>query len=140
MVIFPFGYRAICTEPFPTFYLYTVEQYLPILIFALVAAAFPVVTLIVARVVRPHKPDPVKLSSYECGVESEGEVRDRYSVRYYLIAVLFVIFDVEVIFMFPWAVRFKQLALLGFVTMATFLGILLLGYYYAWRKGALEWV
>ncbi len=140
MVVFPFGCCVICAQPFPTFYLYIMEQYLPILIFVLVAAAFPVVTLVVARVIRPHKPDPVKLSSYECGLESVGEVRDRTSVRYYLIAVLFVIFDVEVIFMFPWAVRFKQLALLGFVSMATFLGILLLGYYYAWRKGALEWV
>jgi len=116
------------------------QQYVPILIFALVAAAFPVVTLVVARLVRPSKPDPVKLSTYECGIETVGEVRDRYSVRYYIIAVLFVVFAVEVIFMFPWAVRFKQLGLVGLVSMYTFLGILLLGLYYAWRKGALEWV
>ncbi len=116
------------------------QAYLPILIFVLVAAAFPVVTLVVARLVRPSNPDPVKLSSYECGIETVGEARDRYSINYYLISVLFVVFDVEVIFLFPWAVRYKQLALYGFVSMATFLLILLIGYAYAWKKGALEWV
>ena len=115
-------------------------QYIPILIFVLVAAAFPVVTLLVARIIRPNKPDPVKLASYECGIETVGEVRDRYSINYYVIAVLFVVFDVEVIFLFPWAVRYQQLALFGFVSMATFLLILLIGYFYAWKKGALEWV
>ncbi|MEE9217865.1 MAG: NADH-quinone oxidoreductase subunit A [Acidobacteriota bacterium] len=101
---------------------------------------FPVATLVVARLVRPHKPDPVKLSTYECGIESKEDIRGRYPIRYYLVAVLFVIFDVEVIFLFPWAVRYKQLALVGFVSMATFLGILLFGFFYAWKKGALEWV
>jgi NADH-quinone oxidoreductase subunit A len=115
-------------------------QYLPILIFCLVAAAFPVVTLAVARLIRPDNPDPVKLSTYECGVEAVGEARDRYSVNYYVIAVLFVVFDVEVIFLFPWAVRYLQLGMAGFVSMATFLFILLVGYAYAWKKGALEWV
>ena len=116
------------------------ESYVPVLIFLLVAAAFPVVTLIVAKVVRPDKPDPVKLDSYECGIETVGDVRERYSVRYYVIAVLFVVFDVEVIFMFPWAVRYRQLALFGFMEMAVFLAILIIGYFYAWKKGALEWV
>jgi NADH-quinone oxidoreductase subunit A len=115
-------------------------QYLPILIFCLVAAAFPVVTLVVARLIRANNPDPVKLSTYECGVEPTGEARDRYSVNYYVIAVLFVVFDVEVIFLFPWAVRYLQLGLAGFVSMTTFLLILVVGYVYAWKKGALEWV
>jgi NADH-quinone oxidoreductase subunit A len=116
------------------------EQYLPILILLVVGAAFPIVSLIVARLIRPNNPDPVKLSTYECGVETVGEARGRYSINYYVIAVLFVVFDVEVIFLFPWAVRYKQLALMGFAAMVTFLLILLVGYVYAWKKGALEWV
>ncbi len=114
--------------------------YIPILIFILVAAAFPLVTLLVARLVRPANPGPVKGAAYECGVESVGEARGRYSVAYYVIAVLFVVFDVEVIFLFPWAVRFEALGLFGFIEMFIFIAILVLGYIYAWKKGALEWV
>lgn len=113
--------------------------YIPILLFILVAAAFPVVTLMMARLVRPSNPDKVKSAAYECGVEAVGEARGRYSVQYYLIAVLFVVFDVEVIFLFPWAVRFKVLGMFGFVEMIIFIAILVLGYFYAWKKGALEW-
>jgi len=116
------------------------EAYIPILIFLCVAAAFPVVTLALAWFVRPRGYDHVKMAAYECGVETSGEARSRYSIRYYVIAVLFVVFDVEVIFFFPWAVRFKVLGLFGFVEMCVFIGILLLGYLYAWKKGALEWV
>ena len=116
------------------------EAYIPILIFLCVAAAFPVVALLVARVVRPHAYDPVKMAAYECGIEATTEPRARYSVRYYVIAVLFVVFDVEVIFFFPWAVRFNALGLFAFIEMMVFIGILLLGYAYAWGKGALEWV
>jgi NADH-quinone oxidoreductase subunit A len=114
--------------------------YIPILLFILVAAAFPLVTLLVARLVRPANPEPVKSAAYECGVEGVGEARGRYSVHYYVIAVLFVVFDVEVIFLFPWAVRFNVLGLFGFIEMFIFIAILVLGYFYAWRKGALEWV
>lgn len=113
--------------------------YVPILIFLCVAAAFPVVALLLAWVVRPSSYDPVKMAAYECGIESPQEPRARYSIRYYVIAVLFVIFDVEVVFFFPWAVRFEMLGLFGFIEMLIFIGILLLGYAYAWRKGALEW-
>jgi NADH-quinone oxidoreductase subunit A len=116
------------------------EAYIPILIFLCVAAAFPVVTLLLAALVRPHAYDPIKMSAYECGVEMQGEPRARYSIRYYVIAVLFVVFDVEVIFFFPWAVRFNALGLFAFIEMMVFIGILLLGYFYAWKKGALEWV
>ena len=113
--------------------------YLPILIFLCVAAAFPVVALLLAWIVRPGSYHPIKMAAYECGIESEDEPRARYSIRYYVIAVLFVVFDVEVIFFFPWAVRFDALGLFGFIEMLIFIGILLLGYLYAWGKGALEW-
>ncbi len=116
------------------------EAYIPILLFLCVAAAFPLVTLAIAAIVRPSAPDPIKMAAYECGVESSGEPRQRYSVRYYVISVLFVVFDVEVIFFFPWAVKFNALGLFGFIEMMVFIAILLLGYVYAWRKGALEWV
>ncbi|HKY33702.1 MAG TPA: NADH-quinone oxidoreductase subunit A [Candidatus Polarisedimenticolia bacterium] len=116
------------------------SAYIPILIFILVAAAFPIATLLLARLVRPANYGKVKMAAYECGVEAEGEARGRYSVSYYIIAVLFVVFDVEVIFLFPWAVRFDALGLFGFVEMVIFIGILVLGYFYAWKKGALEWV
>ena len=114
--------------------------YIPILIFLVVGVAFTTVSLLVARVVRPSNYDRVKMDAYECGVETEGEPRQRYSVRYYVIAVLFVVFDVETVFLFPWAVKYKMLGIYGFVEMALFLGILVLGYVYAWKKGALEWV
>ena len=113
--------------------------YLPILLFLLVAFAFPLVTLGIARLVRPHRPEPVKLSSYECGIETDSDARGRYSVHFYVIAVLFVVFDVEMVFLFPWAVRYRALGLFGLVEMAVFLLILLVAYLYAWKKGALEW-
>jgi NADH-quinone oxidoreductase subunit A len=115
-------------------------SYIPILLFILVAAAFPLVTLLLARLVRPSNYAPIKAAAYECGVETSGEARGRYTVKYYIIAVLFVVFDVEVIFLFPWAVRFDMLGLFGFIEMLIFIGILVLGYFYAWKKGALEWV
>ena len=114
--------------------------YVPVIIFVLVAISLPVVGLGVGRLIRPFKPSAAKLSPYECGVEPESDARGRISVRFYIIAVLFVVFDVETIFLFPWAVKYKMLGTLGFVTMFVFLGILLIGYAYAWKKGALEWV
>ncbi len=115
-------------------------EYAPVLIFLLVAATFPVVALVMSRIVRPDTPNKVKDEAYECGVPASGEARARYSVRFYIIAVLFVVFDVETIFLFPWAVKYKMLGTFGFFTMFVFLGILLIGYAYAWKKGALEWV
>ncbi len=115
-------------------------EYAPVLIFLLVAALFPAVALVVAAIIRPNKPNKVKVEAYECGVPASGEARGRYSVRFYIIAVLFVVFDVETIFLFPWAVKYRVLGMFGFITMFVFLGILLIGYAYAWKKGALEWV
>ena len=93
----------------------------------------------VAGLVHPRRYNKVKLQPYECGIEPETDARDRYSVRYYLVAMLFVIFDVETVFMFPWAVIMDELALFGLIEMLVFLFILVVGYMYAWRKGALDW-
>ena len=117
------------------------SQYIPILIFAVLAAAFPVVTLIVAKRVRPEsRATGAKLEAYESGIPIEGSARGRYSTRFYIIAILFVIFDVETVFLFPWAIRFSQLGLYGLETMLVFLGILLVGYIWLYRKGALDWL
>jgi NADH-quinone oxidoreductase subunit A len=116
-----------------------VVEYTPILIFILVATVFPVATLAIAWLLRASRYDRTKLEAYECGVPPSGEARGRMTVRFYVIAVLFVIFDVETIFLFPWAVKYKVLGLFGFLEMLVFLGILLVGYAYAWKKGALEW-
>ncbi len=116
------------------------EHYVPILVYTLVAISFPIIALLMAKVVRAGAPDQVKSEPYECGVKTSTVAFDtRFSIRYYLIAVLFVIFDVETIFLFPWAVSFERLALFGFIEMLVFLAILLIGYIYAWRRGALEW-
>jgi NADH-quinone oxidoreductase subunit A len=117
-----------------------VVEYAPILIFLAVAAVFPVATLVIASVLRPSNYNKTKVEAYECGVPPSGEARGRYPVRFYIVAVLFVVFDVETIFLFPWAVKYRVLGLFGFVEMLVFLGILVVGFVYAWRKGALEWV
>jgi NADH-quinone oxidoreductase subunit A len=113
--------------------------YVPIALFLLVAIGFAIVTLLVARLVIPQRRNTVKLEPYECGIEPVTDARDRYSIRYYLIAMLFVIFDVETVFLFPWAVIMDRLLLFGFIEMLVFLFILIVGYAYAWKKGALEW-
>ncbi len=113
--------------------------YIPILIFIVVATLVPVLALALGRLLRPFRPHQNKLSPYECGVEPMGDARARFSVRFYIIAILFVIFDVETIFLFPWAVIYGRLALFGFIEMMIFLGILVIGFFYAWKKGALEW-
>jgi NADH-quinone oxidoreductase subunit A len=115
------------------------RAYVPILLFVLVATGFAVFTLLVSRLVQAGKANAVKLEPYECGIEPQTDARDRYSIRYYLIAMLFVIFEVETIFLYPWAVALDQLALFGLLEMLVFLFILVVGYAYAWRKGALEW-
>jgi NADH-quinone oxidoreductase subunit A len=115
------------------------NAYIPILLFLIVAVGFAVVLLLVAWLVRPDKYNKVKLEPYECGIETVGDARDRYSVRYYVVAMLFVIFDIETVFLFPWAVIVDRLAVFGLIEMFVFLGILIVGYCYAWRKGALDW-
>ena len=115
------------------------DAYIPVFLFILVALGFAIFTLMVAGLVHPRRYNRVKLQPYECGIEPLTDARDRYSVRYYLVAMLFVIFDVETVFMFPWAVIMDELALFGLIEMLVFLFILVVGYVYAWRKGALEW-
>ena len=113
--------------------------YIPIIIFFLIAVLLPVVLLGVSRLVQRRIFEREKLMPYECGIDPIGDARERFSVRFYIVAMLFLVFDVETIFLFPWAVIYDQLALFGLVEMLVFIGIPVVGYYYAWRKGALEW-
>ena len=113
--------------------------YIPIALFFLVAIGFAIFTLVFSQLLQPYRYNKVKLEPYECGIEPLTGARDRYSIRYYLIAMLFVIFDVETVFMFPWAVILDRLLLFGLIEMVVFIFILVVGYFYAWRKGALEW-
>jgi NADH-quinone oxidoreductase subunit A len=116
-------------------------SYIPVFLFALLAAAFPAVTLIIFKFIRPEsRATGAKLEPYECGIPAEGDARGRYSVRFYILAMLFVIFDVETVYLFPWAVQYSSLGLYGLVSMMVFLGILIVGYVWLYRKGALEWV
>lgn len=113
--------------------------YIPIVIMFLIAVLLPVVLLTASRLVQRRVYEKNKLSPYECGIDPIGDARDRFSVRFYIVAMLFLVFDVEVVFLFPWAVIYDKLALFGLIEMLIFIGILVVGYYYAWRKGALEW-
>jgi NADH-quinone oxidoreductase subunit A len=117
----------------------TLPGYIPIFLFLALAFLFPIVTLLVAKLVRPRSGGKEKLMPYECGVDPESDARQRYAIRYYVVAILFVIFDVETIFLFPWAIIYKQLALFGLVEMLVFLGILIVGYVWIIKKGALDW-
>jgi NADH-quinone oxidoreductase subunit A len=114
--------------------------YIPILIFLSVAILFPIVTIVVAKLIRPSAPFATKLEAYECGIKAASDSRGRYTVRFYIIAILFVIFDVETIFLFPWAVRYRLLGWFGVWEVAVFLAILVVGYIWAYKKGAFEWV
>ena len=116
------------------------SAYIPIAIFVVIATGFALFTLVVSGLIASRRYNKVKLEPYECGIEPLTDARDRYSIRYYLVAMLFVIFDVETVFMFPWAVIFNKLLLFGLVEMIVFIFILVVGYYYAWQKGALDWV
>jgi NADH-quinone oxidoreductase subunit A len=116
------------------------SDYIPIAIFVVIATGFALFTLVVSGFISSKRYNKVKLEPYECGIEPLTDARDRYSIRYYLVAMLFVIFDVETVFMFPWAVIFDKLLLFGLLEMIVFIFILVVGYYYAWQKGALEWV
>lgn len=116
------------------------DGYLPIFIFLICAALFPIVLLVLARYVRPQIPEQTKLEAYECGIKASSNSRGRYTVRYYITAILFVVFDVETVFLYPWAVRFKQLGWFGVGEITVFLAILVVGYVWALKKRALEWV
>jgi len=115
------------------------EQYLPILLFILVGLAVGGVLLAVGSVLSPNRPDPAKLSPYECGFEAFEDARMKFDVRYYLVAILFILFDLEIAFLFPWAVVLPDVGYFGFVAMMIFLAILVVGFIYEWKKGALEW-
>ena len=114
-------------------------DYLPILIMFMVAAGFVVFVMIVTHLLGPKKKSKVKLEVFECGIEPQGNARVPFSVKYFLVAILFVLFDVEVIFMYPWAVNFRELHATGLFEMMTFMGFLLIGFYYIIKKGALKW-
>ena len=114
-------------------------RYFPILFFVFVALVFGVATLLLSYLVQPKYPETEKLSTYECGSEPFSDARMPFPVRYYIFAMLFVIFDIEVIFLYPWAVVFTKIELIGLIEMLVFIGLFLVAYVYAWRKGALEW-
>ena len=113
--------------------------YIPLIIMFLIAVLLPFALLGASRLVQRRVYDRDKLLPYECGVDPIGDARERFSVRFYIVAMLFLVFDVETIFLFPWAIIYDKLALFGLAEMLIFIGILVVGYYYAWRKGALEW-
>src|SRR5690348_15201634 len=115
-------------------------NYVPIFIFIGIILVLIPLTLVIAKIVRPANPNRIKLMAYECGIDPIDNARGRYTVRFYIVAILFVVFDVETIFLFPWAVQFKALGLFGLIEMLVFLGILIVGYVWIWKKGALEWV
>ena len=115
------------------------ENYLPILIFIAVGIAFGLVPIALGGLLGPHRPNSEKLSPYECGFDAFEDSRMKFDVRYYLVAILFIIFDLEIAFLFPWAVALNEIGMTGFLAMMLFLGILVVGCIYEWKKGALEW-
>ncbi|MDA1117201.1 MAG: NADH-quinone oxidoreductase subunit A [Proteobacteria bacterium] len=114
-------------------------EYYPILLFILVGLAVGVVPMALGKLLGPSRPDAQKLSPYECGFEAFEDARMKFDVRYYLVAILFILFDLEIAFLFPWAVALNDIGLPGFLAMMVFLGILVVGFAYEWKKGALEW-
>ena len=120
-----------------------IESYFPILMFILVGIALGVVPVMLggglSRLLGVHRPDAEKLSPYECGFEAFEDARMKFDVRYYLVAILFILFDLEIAFLFPWAIVLQEIGRFGFMAMMVFLGILVVGFIYEWKKGALEW-
>ncbi|MEN9829760.1 MAG: hypothetical protein RLZZ409_498 [Pseudomonadota bacterium] len=117
----------------------SLEPYLPVLLFILVGIAVGVGPMLLGALIGPHRPDAQKLSPYECGFEAFEDARMQFDVRYYLVAILFILFDLEIAFLFPWAVSLKEIGFFGFMAMMIFLAILVLGFIYEWMKGALDW-
>ena len=114
-------------------------EYFPILLFMLVGLAVGVAPLVLGKLLGPNRPDPEKLSPYECGFEAFEDARMKFDVRYYLVAILFILFDLEIAFLFPWAAVINEIGVAGYLAMVLFLGILVVGFVYEWMKGALEW-
>jgi len=120
------------------------ESYLPILTLICIAVAFGIGSVVMSRLIGQKKPSAVKLAPYECGpyecgMPLFGTAREPMSIKFYIVAMLFIVFDIEAVFLYPWAVMFKRLGMFGFIEMAVFIAILLVGYIYVWKKGALEW-
>ena len=115
------------------------REYLPILIFIGIAVGMAIAMVAASLILAKQRPDSEKVSAYECGFEAFDDARSRFDVRFYLVAILFIIFDLEVAFLFPWAVSLGEIGLFGFWSMVVFLGILTIGFAYEWKKGALEW-
>jgi len=116
-----------------------IEQYLPVLLFILVGISVGVMPQVISYILGPNRPDPAKNSPYECGFEAFGDARMKFDVRYYLVAILFILFDLETALLFPWAVALKEVGAAGFWAVMIFLGILVVGFVYEWKKGALDW-
>ncbi|MCA1726191.1 MAG: NADH-quinone oxidoreductase subunit A [Actinobacteria bacterium] len=115
-------------------------DYLPIVVLLAVAGAFAVLSLIASSLLRPHRPSPAKNAPYECGIEPVSSPKgERFPVKFYVIAMLFIIFDIETIFLFPWAVTFRQMGLFGLVEMVVFIGLVFVAYVYVWKRGGLDW-
>lgn len=117
----------------------SLAQYLPIALMFLVAVGFVALTMVGTHLLGPNRKTQVKQDSFECGIESKGNARAPFNIKYFLVAILFVLFDVEVIFMYPWAVNFRDFGMTGFLEMLAFIGILLVGFFYIIKKGALKW-
>ncbi len=115
------------------------EQYLPVILFILVGAVVGIAPQVLGALLGPNRPDQAKNSPYECGFEAFEDARMKFDVRYYLVAILFILFDLEIAFLFPWAVALKEIGAAGFWAMMIFLGILVVGFAYEWKKGALDW-
>jgi NADH-quinone oxidoreductase subunit A len=114
-------------------------EYYPILLFIMVALGIGVAPMVLGKLLGPNRPDPEKLSPYECGFEAFEDARMKFDVRYYLVAILFILFDLEIAFLFPWATVINEIGVAGFLSMMLFLTILVVGFVYEWMKGALEW-
>ncbi len=114
-------------------------EYLPVLVFLSVGFAMAIAMLILGALLSPHRPDAAKNAPFECGFEAFEDARMKFDIRYYLVAILFIIFDLEIAFLFPWAITLDKIGLFGLISMAMFLGILIIGFVYEWKKGALEW-
>jgi len=117
----------------------SLDEYLPVILFILVGAAVGVAPQVLGFVFGPNRPDAQKNSPYECGFEAFEDARMKFDVRYYLVAILFILFDLEIAFLFPWAIVLEDIGLFGFLSMVVFLGILVVGFVYEWKKGALDW-
>ncbi len=115
------------------------SQYFPVLLFLLVGAAVGAACLGIGSLLKPHTPTPSKNAPYECGFDAFEDARMKFDVRYYLVAILFILFDLEIVFLFPWAVSFKAVGIPGFIAVLVFLTILVVGFIYEWKMGALEW-